>query len=227
MPEAKPLNASMQKRFKYTAGATVASGEVLVVAGMICYYDGLRDAASGDIIDLVYGGPIEIAAPSALVLAAGDPVFWDVTDNQVNSDSVNNQFAGTVLRAKSSGQLVARIDLNGFPANWCGYMPNGAPQALSGAGAMNLTTYRTNWTTTGAQAGTLANATIVGHMKKIQFVVDGGDGTLTPATFLEGTTITFADVGDFVVLRWMGSVDGWSIVDIGNDADGVTAPVVA
>lgn len=100
-----------------------------------------------------------------------------------------------------------------------------APQALSGAGAISVTTFYTAWTTTGAQAGTLADGTFVGQKKKIQLVVDGGDGTLTPENLSGGTTITFADAGDYVVMQWTGA--DWLVIESGNDADGATGPVIA
>lgn len=98
-------------------------------------------------------------------------------------------------------------------------------QALSDAGAVNLTTYVTKWTTTGAAAGTLADGLVPGQVKKILMVADAGDGTLTPANFSDGTTITFADAGDFVILQWDG--ENWVLVESGNSVDGVSAPVVA
>ncbi len=82
-------------------------------------------------------------------------------------------------------------------------------QALSGAGAINVTSGVTYWTTTGADAGTLADG-VVGQTKKIIMVVDGGDGTLTPTNFGNGSTITFADVGDAVELSFDGT--NWWIV---------------
>lgn len=100
-----------------------------------------------------------------------------------------------------------------------------AQQALSGAGAINVTTTVTKWTTTAADAGTLADGVILGQIKKIQLIVDGGDGTLTPVNLAGGTTITFADAGDFAVLQWNGA--DWVAIELGNDADGATAPVLA
>lgn len=101
----------------------------------------------------------------------------------------------------------------------------GTPQALSGAGAVNVTAYKTNWTTTGANAGTLADGTYTGQLKLIQMIVDAGDGTLTPANFADGSTITFADAGDCALLIFDGT--DWNVVDLYNCADGATAPVVA
>jgi hypothetical protein len=101
------------------------------------------------------------------------------------------------------------------------FAPIAVQQALSGAGAVNLTTYYMAITNTGSDALTLADATVVGHTKKVQMIVDPGtDSTLT---FNSTATIVFADVGDYAILVWNGS--DWIPVELGNDADGVTAPV--
>ena len=83
-------------------------------------------------------------------------------------------------------------------------------QSLSGAGAVNTTNLITNITTTGADALTLADGTN-GQIKIITMVVDGGDGTLTPTTFANGTTMTFGDAGDTVMLVFNSTI-GWTIV---------------
>jgi len=83
-------------------------------------------------------------------------------------------------------------------------------QALSGAGAVNLTDMLTSLTTTGAsQALTLANG-VVGQIKIISHVVDGGSAVLTPTTPLGFATITFTAVGDTAMLIYTAS--GWDIV---------------
>ena len=83
-------------------------------------------------------------------------------------------------------------------------------QALSGAGAISLNTLHTALTTTGAQAQTLADG-VAGQIKTISMVSDGGDGTLTPATFANGSTITFNDVGDSVMLIY-NTTGGWALI---------------
>jgi hypothetical protein len=102
-----------------------------------------------------------------------------------------------------------------------------APDALSGAGAITVTNYYTAWTTTGAQAGTLADGLVKGQLKKVQLIVDGGNGTLTIASPVSEATdvITFADAGDYANLIWNGTA--WRILEVGNDADGATAPVIS
>ena len=86
----------------------------------------------------------------------------------------------------------------------------GTVQALSGAGACSLDTLITEVTSTGAEAITLANG-VAGQMKIITMVVDGGDSTLTPATFSDGTTAVFGDAGDSLVLVYHNTI-GWKAV---------------
>jgi hypothetical protein len=88
----------------------------------------------------------------------------------------------------------------------------GSVQSLSGAGAVDLVNTVTEITTTGADALTLANGT-AGQVKIITMIADGGDGTLTPTTLHGGTTITFDDVGESVVLVYHNTI-GWKAVSV-------------
>lgn len=225
MAEARP--AYGVGSIRAIAGGAVASGEVLVIGSRIAIYDSLKPAAAGDYMDLAIRGPWYINAKTDAVLPVGAPIYWDATNNRVDVfGATATVFAGTLLEAKANGETKALVDINGGERIQ-GYRIPGAPQALSGAGAMNLTTYKTNWTTTGAQAGTLAAGTFVGQLKKVQLIVDGGDGTLTisAATALGFNTVTFADAGDFIEVVWNGV--SWLLWDIGNDADGATAPATS
>jgi hypothetical protein len=89
----------------------------------------------------------------------------------------------------------------------------GAVQALSGPGAVNITTLTTAFTSTGAgDALTLADG-VAGQLKTIVYVAEaaGGDtGVLTPANLGAYTTITFNAVGDSVILQFIGA-DWWVI----------------
>ena len=84
----------------------------------------------------------------------------------------------------------------------------GGVQSLSGAGAVDLTNLITELTTTGANALTLADGTTSGQVKIVNMIVDGGDGTLTPTTFANGTTITFDAVAESATLVWNSTI-GW------------------
>lgn len=111
-------------------------------------------------------------------------------------------------------QLASAVTITGGTiSNTTLTAPRGSVQTLSGPGAINVTTTTTKWTTTGADAGSLADG-VEGQLKTIVMVVDGGDGTLTPSNFGNGSTITFNDAGDAVVLQFLGS-DWWLLSNVG------------
>jgi len=89
----------------------------------------------------------------------------------------------------------------------------GSIQSLSGPGAVNITTGTTAFTSTGAgDALTLADGA-AGQFKTIIYVAEAGGadtGVLTPTNFGNGTTITFTNVGDSVVLQFIGT-DWWLV----------------
>jgi hypothetical protein len=89
----------------------------------------------------------------------------------------------------------------------------GTVQALSGPGAVNLTTLTTAFTSTATgNALTLADGT-AGQLKMIVYVAEaaGADtGILTPTNLGGYTTITFNAVGDSCLLQFIGT-DWWAI----------------
>ena len=86
-------------------------------------------------------------------------------------------------------------------------------QALSGPGAVNITSLATAFTSTAAgNALTLADGA-QGQLKTVIYVAEaaGGDtGVLTPANLGSATTITFNAVGDSVTLQFAGT-DWWVV----------------
>lgn len=93
----------------------------------------------------------------------------------------------------------------------------GSVQALSGPGAVNITTLTTAFTSTGTgDALTLADG-VAGQLKAIVYVAEtaGADtGVLTPTNFGNGTTITFNAVGESVLLQFLGT-DWWIVSNNG------------
>lgn len=105
-------------------------------------------------------------------------------DSHAQTHSETHQFDGTVIL---NGLVKAGAD---------------NAQLLTGAGAVGVTTLVTKVVTTGAQALTLADGA-EGQLKIISMITDGGDGTLTPTNLTPGSTITFNDAGDTVVLLFL------------------------
>lgn len=93
----------------------------------------------------------------------------------------------------------------------------GSVQALSGPGAVNVTTLTTAFTSTGTgDALTLADG-VAGQLKSIVYVAEaaGADtGVLTPTNLGNGTTITFTAVGNSVLLQFLGT-DWWIVSNNG------------
>jgi hypothetical protein len=93
----------------------------------------------------------------------------------------------------------------------------GTVQALSGPGAVDVTTFTTAFTSTGVgDALTLADGA-AGQIKNIVYVAQTGGtdtGILTPANLGGYTTITFNDPGDSVQLQFLGTQ--WFVVSAFN-----------
>ena len=111
--------------------------------------------------------------------------------------------AGTPVNKKIS---IASL-MNNMPT-WLAF--DSAPQAITAAGAVNLTTPVTTVATSGAIALTLANGA-VGQVKIICMTTDGGTATLTPTTLNGYTTVAFDTVGDSCILIY-NSTGGWSVI---------------
>lgn len=222
------------ERVEYTASAAITAGTPIQLdTGLV----GIpaTDIANGDTDELDICGRFRAWGVASQAWIVGDQVGWDADGDPLNGTAGSGAYTnveanwnfpvGTCVKAKATTDEMGVIQLNDFYGGSEPFIPVGTAQSLSGAGAVNVTSYLTKWTTTGANAGTLADGMKVGQLKKVQLIVDGGDGTLTPVTLSGGTTITFADAGDFVLLMW--TPVGWVVLEAGNDADGATAPVVA
>lgn len=90
-----------------------------------------------------------------------------------------------------------------------------------------LTTFDT---TSNAIAATVGDGLVHGQLKQLRMRVDGtNDVTVTISSPVSASldVITFADVGDYVLLIWNEEAGYWRILDQGNDADGTSVPAVA
>lgn len=93
----------------------------------------------------------------------------------------------------------------------------GNPQSLSGAGAVDVTSMATLFTSTaGAQALTMADGKQAGQLKFVYHAVDGGSGVLTPTHLADGVshTITFTAAGDWALMQWSTGDSKWHVIAI-------------
>lgn len=164
-----------------------------------------------------------LTADSANIGAVNQLGYYDADNSVVEFIFVSNTLAAIQTAVNSGASFVnvggtqtvtgdktfSGTSVFSGQATFSGLILETGVQAISGAGAINITTKRTDITTTAADAYTLANGA-VGQIKKIVMVADGGDATITPTTLLGHTTITLNAVGDSVVLQY--GTGGWAVI---------------
>ena len=136
--------------------------------------------ADRDIIFPDAAGTVAVSATAPVTLSATGDIGVDAT--------VVTTTGTQTLTNKTMGAIIGTVD------------------QLTAAGAIDITTYITEITTTAATAYTLADG-VLGQIKIISLIVDGGDATITPTTLATGTTITMADVNDNITLLY--TTNGW------------------
>jgi hypothetical protein len=143
----------------------------------------------------------------------GIPTLAATNATVTTTDSVNLYVAGAPIQ--STNQTLTRVHalmIAGGNSQFNGPI-SASYQALSGAGAVNVTQLTTEYTSTGAsQALTLADG-YPGQLKTIIHGVDGGSGILTPTTKTGYTTITFTNVGESATLQFL-TTRGWIIISL-------------
>ena len=149
------------------------------------------------------------------------PILGTVTSGNISAcTSTSMVMVSPILGTPTSGTLTNCTGLplttgvtGALPVANGGTGASGAVQALSGPGAVNITSLATAFTSTAAgNALTLADGA-QGQIKTIIYVAEaaGGDtGVLTPTNLGSATTITFNAVGDSVTLQFAGT-DWWVV----------------
>ena len=148
------------------------------------------------------------ATSSTLAVADGKTFTVNHSLTLAGTDTTTMTFpatSATIARTDAAQAFTGNQTFNGAII--------GTVQALSGAGAVNITTLTTAFTSTATgNALTLADG-VAGQLKTIVYVAEaaGGDtGVLTPTNLGSATTITFNAVGDSVTLQFI-SADWWVI----------------
>ena len=180
-------------------------------------------AATTDVLPIVQGGTTKQVTNALLFTNATlvAPALGTVASGNISACTSTSMVMVTpVLGTPTSGTLTACTGLplttgvtGALPVANGGTGASGAVQALSGPGAVNITSLATAFTSTAAgNALTLADGA-QGQLKTVIYVAEaaGGDtGVLTPTNLGSATTITFNAVGDSVTLQFAGT-DWWVV----------------
>jgi hypothetical protein len=176
------------------------------------------------------GGDASITGGNAGAGSAGDGGGVRIDAGEADGVGTNGEvtIGGTYASAINVGDV--GLQSNTTNAIKAGFIQPGTESLPAGQGqTVAITTYLSNLTSDGDasdETGALADGVIVGQLKKLKMITDGGDDwVVTPANFTDGTTITFANAGEYILLIWDGS--GWTTVDIGSDGTPTDAPVIA
>lgn len=120
------------KVIDYTAGADIASGDVVPLAGHI--------GIAGDAIANGAVGPVWVEGVFELAKATGalavdDQLYWDNSAKNLTKTAHLNTYAGICVQAQLSGDLLARVKLQEVPAPIAAFVAQ-----VATAAATDLTT---------------------------------------------------------------------------------------
>jgi len=156
---------------------------------------------------------------------AGDG--FNMVFDGTNTLNIDPENANDILRIGETNQ--ADLQLDGgtdlvFDAS-LGSLENGGfivpciPDAIreviaaANPGALSVAAYGSDVSAdAGGDAFTLADGTVIGQLKEVSLdATAGGTAVITPATFVDGSTITMAAAGDTALLVWTGA-SGWRLI---------------
>jgi hypothetical protein len=181
-------------------GATGAGGAIAVTGGA----GGATSGTGGAVVIAGGAGSNGNANGGALTLRGG-------AKNGAGTDGAMSIGATNTASIALGAAGISTTWTGNLLAAAAGLFGIGSAQALSGAGAVDVTHIVTNYTSTGgAQALTLADGTINGQIKFVHHTVDGGSGVLTPATAGNFATATFTNVHEWALFMWTGSA--WNVL---------------
>lgn len=94
-----------------TAPAIVTSGQLVKVGSIFGVAQ--NDAASGAPVIIDTQGVYTLPVASAVVVAIGDALYWDVADAEFNKTATANWYLGVAMTAAANGVTSAQVRLNG------------------------------------------------------------------------------------------------------------------
>lgn len=97
----------------YAAGVTSGQGMLI---GAFLFGVALSDGAQNVVVATQITGVFDLTKEPALVVAAGDKVWWDNTNRRVTKTNTGNVPIGIAVQAEIAGSATTRILLQRTPA---------------------------------------------------------------------------------------------------------------
>lgn len=186
---------------------STGAGAVVLSTGPVLVTPVLGVAAATSVNKVAITPP---ATSATITIADGKTLTVNHSLTLAGTDSTTMTFPSTsasIARTDAAQTFTGNQTINGAVI--------GNVQSLSGAGAVDVTSFATAFTSTATgNALTLANGT-VGQVKTVAYVAEaaGADtGVLTPTTRVGYSTITFTNVGDSVTLQYF--TQGWAVIGV-------------
>jgi len=180
-------------------GATDIGGALTGTSGVFSGNLTATDVTANSLTTNVISSNGSNAELSLQASGTGDVLISALRVNGTTLDSADSTKITIAENVDVTGTLTANGLINGV-------------QTLTGSGStevISLTETVTQLITTGTQNFSLANGT-EGQIKIITLKTDGGNATVTPASFLNGTSITFDGVEDTMTLLYQST--GWVVL---------------
>lgn len=95
----------------YSAGSTIASGQVLVVGTKVGV--ALTAIANGSVGSVQIAGVFRLAKLPTDVIGQGALVYWDTANSRLTTTSAGNTLAGVAYAAAGNGATTVDTLLNG------------------------------------------------------------------------------------------------------------------
>lgn len=93
------------------APAAVSSGELVKVGSI--FGVAITDAANGASVAIQTDGVHSLPKAAPLAISAGDALYWDVADEELNKTAADNWFIGVAAEAAAEAATTVNIRLNG------------------------------------------------------------------------------------------------------------------
>jgi predicted RecA/RadA family phage recombinase len=98
---------------QFAASADVVAGEIIAVPdGRIGVVAGISGSASGDQVATHVGGVFKVAIKSTDVVAIGDDLYWDLSQDHATKTEGANHLLGSAFTAAGNGVVIGQVSLN-------------------------------------------------------------------------------------------------------------------